>query len=211
MAMLQTQDLAFSYTPDQSFRFPDLSVEKGGILLILGESGKGKTTFLNLLAGFIRPSSGQIFIDGEETNSMSDAKLDVFRGRHIGMVFQSAHFVKALNVEENLKMAQLFARSETKGTAIIRDTLDRLNLGRKLKDYPHRLSIGEQQRVAIARAVINQPKLILADEPTSALDDKNCKQVLELLKEQAELADASLVIVTHDKRLKDRVENRVEL
>lgn len=211
MAMLQTQDLAFSYTPDQSFQFPDLSVEKGGILLILGESGKGKTTFLNLLAGFIRPSSGQILIDGEETNSMSDAKLDVFRGRHIGMVFQSAHFVKALTVEENLKMAQLFARSSNKGTTVIRETLDRLNLVNKLKDYPHRLSIGEQQRVAIARAVINQPKLILADEPTSALDDKNCEQVLELLKEQAELADASLVIVTHDKRLKDRVENRVEL
>ena len=211
MSMLQTQALAFSYTAEQAFLFPDLEVEKGESLLILGESGKGKTTFLNLLAGFIRPSSGKIMIDGEETNAMADAKLDIFRGKHIGMVFQSAHFVKALNVEENLKMAQLFARSANTGTAVIRDTLDRLNLAKKLKDYPHRLSIGEQQRVAIARAVINQPKVILADEPTSALDDKNCEQVLDLLKEQAEITGASLVIVTHDKRLKDRVENQVEL
>ncbi|MDW3648302.1 MAG: ATP-binding cassette domain-containing protein [Bacteroidia bacterium] len=209
--MLQTQALAFSYTPERTFHFPDLDVEKGGSLLILGESGKGKTTFLNLLAGFIRPSSGQIFIDEEEISSMPAASLDIFRGRHIGMVFQSAHFVKALNVEENLKMAQLFARSENRGSGIIRDTLGRLNLGGKLKDYPHRLSIGEQQRVAIARALINQPKVILADEPTSALDDKNCEQVLDLLKEQAEIAGASLVIVTHDKRLKDRIDNRVEL
>lgn len=209
--MLQTRALAFSYNSEQSFLFPDLTLEKGESLLVLGESGKGKTTFLNLLAGFIRPSAGNIIIDGTEIHGMSDANLDVFRGRHIGMVFQTAHFVRALNVEENLKMAQLFARSEKKGSAIIRDTLERLNLAKKLKDYPHRLSIGEQQRVAIARAVINQPKVILADEPTSALDDKNCDQVLDLLKEQAEIAGASLVIVTHDKRLKDRIENRVEL
>ncbi|MEL6254539.1 MAG: ATP-binding cassette domain-containing protein [Bacteroidota bacterium] len=209
--MLETRALTFSYSSKQSFSFPDLHVKQGESLLVLGESGKGKTTFLNLLAGFIRPSGGKIEIDDYDITQMPDATLDQFRGKFIGMVFQTAHFVKALNVEENLKMAQLFARSDQKGSGIIQDTLSRLNLESKLKDYPHRLSIGEQQRVAIARAVINQPKLILADEPTSALDDYNCQGVLDLLREQAEIAGASLIIVTHDNRLKDKIENRVEL
>lgn len=208
--MLKTRDLTFSYDAQRHFSFPDLSSKKGESLLILGESGRGKTTLLNLLAGFLRPDSGEIEIEQQALKKLSDSELDIFRGRHIGMVFQSAHFVRALNVEENLRLAQKFSRNK-QDLSIIGQTLQRLNLGNRLYDKPHRLSIGEQQRVAIARAVINSPKLILADEPTSALDDKNCFQVLDLLEEQAAIAGASLILVTHDKRLKDRFPHQIEL
>lgn len=210
--MLNTQSLTFSYTPTRNFVFPDLDCQPGESLLILGESGKGKTTFLHLLAGFLQAKEGQVIIDDQILGELSGSALDLFRGQRMGMVFQESHFVRALTVEENLKMARKFARKSKSDTAqIIQDTLSRLNLGNRLKEYPHRLSIGEQQRVAIARAVINQPKVLLADEPTSALDDKNCFEVIDLLEEQANLTGAALILVTHDKRLKDRFSNRVEL
>lgn len=210
--MLSTHSLKFSYNANRNFSFPDFQCEAGNSLLILGESGKGKTTLLHLLAGFIRPNSGEVLVDGQRLQDLSASALDLFRGQRMGMVFQSSHFVRSLNVEENLAMARMFARkSKSDSKKLINDTLSRLHLGDRLKDYPHKMSIGEQQRVAIARAVINQPKVLLADEPTSALDDKNCFEVLDLLEEQAKLSDAALVLVTHDKRLKDRFLNRIEL
>lgn len=208
--MLQTKGLKFSYDGTTKLEFPDVSCGKGERWLLLGQSGSGKTTLLHLLGGLRTAKVGQVIVDGVDLSNLSKSELDQYRGKHIGIVFQKAHFVKALTVEENLMLAQNLA-----GTSIskerIKDLLSRLNVGHKLKSKPDSLSIGEQQRVAIARALINQPAIILADEPTSALDDKNCDEVIELLEQQAQQEGATLLIVTHDGRLKEKFKNQITL
>jgi len=208
--MLRTENLTFAYNSSNSFQFPDIQCTKNHNLLIIGESGTGKTTLLHLLAGLLKASTGKIWIENTELNSFSDAQTDRFRGKNIGLVFQKSHFVSALSVKDNLRLAQSLA-GEKKDMEKIKNLLHRLNMEHKLNSKPAQLSQGEQQRVAIARALLNQPKLILADEPTSGLDDKNCTQVADLLEEQAKLTGSSLIIVTHDGRLKERFSNQVEL
>jgi putative ABC transport system ATP-binding protein len=133
-----------------------------------------------------------------------------FRGQHIGIVFQKSHFIRSLTVSENLLLAQKLAHAPLDRTRVA-SLLERLQLGHKMHSKPSQLSIGEQQRAAIARALINQPNLILADEPTSALDDHNSAAVAMLLEEEAKAAGATLLVVTHDKRLKDRFPQQIQL
>ncbi len=208
--MLHSQGLHFSYDSQTIFSFPDIYCPKGEHLIILGQSGKGKTTLLHLLAGFLTADAGSIRIGAQDITQLPTAGLDYFRGKNIGIVFQKSHFVSALNVQDNLLLAQYLAGVK-QDRLRIKQLLSRLNLAHKLHKKPKRLSQGEQQRVAIARAVINQPRMILADEPTSALDDANCQEVILLLKEQAAEADASLIIVTHDHRLKTEFEHQVHI
>ena len=143
-------------------------------------------------------------------SELSAGQLDRFRGRNIGIVFQQSHFVRSLTLEENLGLAQRLAGLPVNHSRIS-SILAQLNLAHKLRVKPDALSIGEQQRAAIARAVLNQPALILADEPTSALDDANTEQVIQLLQEQAASVNATLLIVTHDNRLKTRFEQQIQL
>jgi len=208
--MLQSHTLQFAYNNQTQFQFPDLDCPKGTALLILGESGKGKTTLLHLLAGLLRPSSGTIQIDGTDLTHLTIKELDQFRGKHIGIVFQQSHFIKSLSVKKNLLMAQYLA-ALPQSTKRVEELLQRLNIANKMNHRPQELSQGEQQRVAIARALINRPKVILADEPTASLDDKNCFKVLKLLEEQADAVQASLIIVTHDARLKQHFSNQIAL
>ncbi|MEO0898739.1 MAG: ATP-binding cassette domain-containing protein [Bacteroidota bacterium] len=208
--MIQSQHLKFGYSQAQVFEFPNISALPEEPLLILGESGKGKTTLLHLLAGLLRPISGSIEVGGTDMTKLSTRELDLFRGRHIGLVFQQSHFVSSLTVGDNLRLSQYLA-GEPQNQERIERILERLKLGDKLRQKTHKLSVGEQQRVAIARAVLNDPDVILADEPTSALDDTNAAEVMNLLEEEAQQAKAALIIVTHDKRLKDRITQRVEL
>lgn len=208
--MLQTDQLKFAYPGEETYSFPDISCERGAHWLLLGQSGSGKTTFLHLLGGLLSPKSGAIRLEGIDMAGLSGSALDRFRGRHIGIIFQKAHFVNALTVGENLALAQQLAGMPVDNRRIAK-LLDRLNVGHKIHSKPDRLSMGEQQRVAIARALVNSPELILADEPTSALDDDNCEQVLHLLTEQAASVKATLLIVTHDGRLKDKIQNQIHL
>jgi lipoprotein-releasing system ATP-binding protein len=208
--MFSANNITFQYPKGQSFSFPDLKCNQGDRLLILGESGRGKTTLLHLLAGLLKPTGGSVNIGGTDTSSLSNAQLDKFRGKNIGIIFQTAHFVDALSVEDNLIMPQFLTGNKIDREKA-KEILIRLNLGDKSNSKPASLSVGEAQRVAIARAVINNPQLILADEPTSALDDKNAEEVIRLLDEQASATGAALVIVTHDKRLKDRFSNQITL
>ena len=208
--MLKTQSVFFAYNEQTEFRFPDIELAPGENLLVLGESGIGKTTLLHLLAGLLQPKSGSVELMGTMFHELSSARLDRFRGRHIGLVFQRPHFVQALSIQENLALVQYLA-GKPQDKKRIREVLDGLGIGHKLREKPHHLSQGEQQRAAIALAVINNPQLILADEPTSSLDDKNSAKVAALLKEQASATGAQLVIITHDQRLKDQFQNTLLL
>lgn len=208
--MLKTHSLKFQYNSDTGFSFPDIACLAGNTLLILGNSGSGKTTFLNLMACLIQPSSGQVSINGVDTTTVQPSDLPGFRAKNIGLVFQKPYFVNALNVEDNLLMANYFAEKSLQKDRVqkLAQTLGFTSL---LKKKVTELSGGEQQRVGIARALMNSAKLILADEPTSALDDKNCEAVADLLEMQAKENGAALVIVTHDQRLKSRFSNQISL
>jgi putative ABC transport system ATP-binding protein len=208
--MLRTQSLTFSYNDHTNFSFPDIDLPPGKNLLILGESGIGKTTLLHLMAGFLRPTGGIVELMHTNLNTLRTSKLDHFRGQHIGLIFQRPHFVQALSLLQNLALVQYLAGKPQDGKRIT-EVVSRLGIENKLSEKPHRMSQGEQQRAAITMAVVNHPQLILADEPTSSLDDKNCKRVADLLKEQASATGAQLIIITHDQRLKDQFQHTLVL
>ena len=208
--MLQTKNLKFTYDGKNLLDFPDINCQRGEQWLLLGQSGSGKTTLLHLLGGLRKPKKGDVIIDGKNIAQLSASALDKVRGKNIGIVFQNPHFVRALTVEENLLLAQQLAGQPADREHIV-TILEKLNVSHKLKSKTENLSEGEKQRVAIARALVNRPAVILADEPTSALDDKNCQEVVELLEKQAEEANATLLIVTHDGRLKGLVDNHIQL
>ena len=208
--MIKTTNLQFNYNREQQFHFPDINCEQGSHWLVLGQSGCGKTTLLHLLGGLLSPNSGGIVVNNEDITTLSEEKLDHFRGKNIGIIFQQSHLIKALTVEENLLTAQYLA-GMPQDKAKVRHLLEKLNMGHKLKARVQNLSLGEQQRVSIARALVNDPVLILADEPTSSLDDNNCKEVVDLLLEQSQNFNATLLIVTHDGRLKQLFENQILL
>jgi putative ABC transport system ATP-binding protein len=189
---------------------PAWRVERGAHSLVIGPSGCGKSTLLHLIAGLIRPSRGEIAIDGQDLAALGPSALDTFRGRRIGIVLQSLHLIAALTVRDNLRLARSLAR-QPRAPGRIEGLLDELGLAGLAGTRPGQLSQGERQRLAIARAVVNQPSLILADEPTSALDDGNCAAVLDLLRRQAQASGATLVIATHDHRLAPHFRHRLEL
>lgn len=208
--MLKASNLSHQYSGGNRLKFPDLSIGSGEEWLILGQSGCGKTTLLNLLSGLLKPESGSVELAGTNLSKLSGARLDKFRGKHIGVVFQQSHFIASLTVLQNLLLAQKLAGVK-RDRVYLKRLLEKLGLSDKVNRLPSRLSVGEQQRVSIARALATKPKLILADEPTSALDDKNCEVVLNLLREASSETGAALVIVTHDTRLKLMVGNNIEL
>lgn len=203
-------NLSFSYNLSTTFRFPDISCEPGNHCIIMGPSGCGKTTFLHLIAGLLKPDSGEIIIHGTSLTRLGRGEADQFRGRNIGIIFQKPHFIQWLTAFENLQIARYLNNLSTQNDEI-ETLLNGLNILDKKKAGPSQMSQGELQRLSIARAVINKPKLILADEPTSSLDDKHCGEALTLLKQQADELKASLIIVTHDKRLLDHFSNTVFL
>lgn len=208
--MLRTENLRYTYPEGATLQFPDLYCPAGEHWLLLGQSGSGKTTLLHLLAGLLTPREGGVFVGDTALHRLRGSALDRFRGRHIGLVFQQPHFVRSLNVGGNLLLAQHLAGQPTNRERVSA-LLDSLNLGDKMNRPVDQLSVGERQRVAIARAIINQPSVVLADEPTSALDDQNSERVIRLLEEQCAAVNATLLIVTHDLRLKDHFSHRLEL
>jgi lipoprotein-releasing system ATP-binding protein len=208
--MLATNQLTFEYGPAKQFAFPDVYCANREALLILGRSGTGKTTFLHLLALLLRPKGGSVVIDQTDLTKLSPAETAAFRAKHVGIIYQKPHFVSSLSVLDNLVLANYLA-SKPHDRSRARDLAGQLGFGDQLPKKTHQLSQGEQQRVSIARAVMNQPDIILADEPTSSLDDENTARVVKLLREQSEQIGASLIVVTHDQRLKDVFQNRVAL
>jgi len=206
--MIVTKSLEFSYDNNFIFKFPNINLKSTENLLILGNSGIGKSTLLHNLAGILRPKSGIIKIFNNDISKFSEYELDKFRGENIGIIFQKPHFVNSLTVGENLELAQFLGRNKRGDIQLILESLKILD---KINKKPKELSHGEKQRVSIAIAIINSPKLILADEPTSSLDDSNCDNVINILKEQALKYAAQLVVITHDSRLKKHFKKSLEL
>lgn len=200
--MINVSGLTFRYAASApTLAFPDWRVSAGTHCLLLGNSGSGKTTLLHLLAGFLKPTDGRVTVGDQDLGALSEAQLDRYRGRSIGLVFQRPHLIASLSVTQNLQLAQYLAGLPAKPRQI-EETLADLQLSHRRHARPATLSQGEAQRAALARALLNRPRVILADEPTSSLDDDNCYRVLNLLQQQAERHEATLIIATHDQRLK---------
>lgn len=208
--MILASQLAYTYGAQRKIEFPQLSFERGTHALLLGESGCGKTTLLHLLGGLLRLQQGRIRILETELGALSESELDRFRGKHFGFIFQRNHLMQSLTVRENLLMSRYLA-GESTGEERAREVLDKLGLTEKRDARISALSQGQAQRVAIARAVMNKPEVILADEPTSALDDTNCDRVISLLLSVAAESNATLLVATHDHRLKSKIANQVLL
>ncbi len=208
--MIACKNLTFSYSAQKRFSFPDIECADQEALLILGQSGRGKTTLLHLMALLLRPESGQVMINHQDITPLSVAEAAAVRASQIGIVYQRPHFVSSLSVLDNVLLPNYLAQKpEDKERA--RALAEQLGFAEHLSKKTNQLSQGEQQRVSIARALMNNPAVILADEPTSNLDDINCQKVVELLKNPSEQIGASLVVVTHDQRLKDAFSNQVKL
>ena len=208
--VVDIRDLKAGYGTKTVVSLASLQIEKGEHTLLLGPSGCGKTTLLNVLSGIGSLLAGQVVINGTALETLSVGDRDRFRGKHIGLVMQRLHLISALTVSKNLRLAQKLADIEVNDSSISA-FLEKLGVADKLERYPRELSQGEAQRVAIARAVINRPALILADEPTSALDDVNCLAAIDLLFHQAAAYGATLIVATHDQRIRAHFKRVVEL
>jgi len=210
--LFNLNQVEYCYGSNRALFVDSWSAAQGEHCLLIGPSGSGKTTLLHLLAGIIRPQKGELTVLSRALTSKAARDIDRFRGTNIGIVFQRLYLVDALSVLDNLLLAPYCAgQSVATRRDAARELLSRLGLEEKVFSSPRDLSQGQAQRVAIARAVMNKPQLILADEPTSSLDDRNCAIVAELLETQAQNFGATLVISTHDNRLRTSFSNKLEL
>ena len=184
----------------------NLKVFKGDYLAVMGTSGSGKSTAMNILGCLDRPSSGSYWLLGQEVNKLSDDDLATLRNRHLGFVFQQFHLLSNMSALENVELPMIYANvpvAERKERAAA--ALQRVGLGERLKNKPNQLSGGQQQRVAIARAIINRPALLLADEPTGALDSDTTREVLAIF-DQLNQEGMTVLLVTHEQDVAQRAQ-----
>lgn len=208
--MISSSKLSYGYPGASPILFPDLNIQNSEQYLLLGQSGSGKTTLLHLLGGLLKAQHGSISVNGTDITQLTESALDRFRGQHYGFIFQRNHLISALTVEKNLLIAPFLAGLK-QDHGRVEEVLSQLGIVEKRYAAIRELSLGQAQRVAIARAILNKPSVILADEPTSALDDINCDRVSELLVSVAEQNKATLIIATHDQRLKSKIKNLIQL
>ena len=208
--MLNVKNLTLGYKGTTILTFPGLQLAGGEQCLLTGPSGSGKTTLLYAIAGLIDVMAGEIHISDTDITKLSESARDHFRGKRIGMIFQTLHLVKSLSVIENLMLAS-YAAGVPQNRSHAHDILNQLGIYDKSDALPSELSQGQAQRVAIARAVLHRPELLLADEPTSSLDDVSCEVVITLIQQVAKDTGAALVISTHDSRVKKHFGNVITL
>lgn len=198
-AIIETSGLTRNYGEICALKPLDLLVPEGEWLSVMGHSGSGKSTFMNLVGGLDRPSAGTLMVGGEDLLVLSEDGLARFRREFVGIIFQQHHLVPYLTAVENVMLSQYFHSVPDEAEA--RSALERVGLGHRLKNRPGELSGGEQQRVCIARAIINSPKLLLGDEPTGNLDHKSTVMVMDLLKELRAEEKFTVIMVTHNQEV----------
>jgi putative ABC transport system ATP-binding protein len=196
MPLITVKNVIKEYETAHALRGVSMDVEKGQWLNIMGSSGSGKSTLLNIIGGLDTASSGDVFIDSTNIESLSEDELALFRSEKVGFIFQQSHLIPYLTAVENVMLAQYFHSMADEEEAA--EALRRVGLAQRLKHRPSQLSGGEQQRICIARALINSPEILLADEPTGNLDRNNTKVILDLLKSLHTEDHFTIVLVTHD-------------
>ena len=207
--MLTVRSVVHRYGGQTVLCCPDFTLAAGEHCVLTGPSGSGKSTLLNIVAGILRPSEGEVALQGDSLYG-EPARSDRWRARRIGVVPQRLHLLGSLTARDNVRLAQYLAGDRVDEAAVDR-LLAALGLATRSAAKPAQLSVGEQQRVAIARAIANRPQVLLADEPTSSLDDDNAQRAVDLLFEAAYLAGALLMVATHDRRVRGRFDRAVEL
>ena len=204
MELMQIQHLSKVYGQgeNQVRAVDDISftVEKGEFLAIIGPSGSGKSTLLHILGGVDRPTSGKVFVDGQDVYAQNEDQLAIFRRRQVGLIYQFYNLIPVLNVVENMTLPVLMDGRQVNQERL-EELLDVLGLRGREKHLPNQLSGGQQQRVSIGRALMNTPAVVLADEPTGNLDSKNSQEIVELLKMSNKKYGQTLVIITHDENI----------
>src|SRR6202521_4487666 len=215
MATLQLKNLTKYYKQGKTLiRALDgvtLDIGDGEFVAVVGRSGSGKTTMLDLLGLLLRPTSGTLMIDGVDTGKLGDSQLARLRGTKVGFVFQEYNLLPSLNVLENVMLPLRYVRDRTDGRKRAEDLLDRVGLSDRVRHRATELSGGQQQRVAIARSMVNRPSLILLDEPTGAVDTETAEQLVALLKSLNEQDRVTIVVVTHDLDVAKEAKRQIRL
>ena len=204
--LFQIKNLEYKLKNKPILKKKNFTIKKNNHFLILGPSGSGKTTLINLMAGLLKPSSGEIIFENKNYSLLTEHEVDELRSKNFGVIFQKIHLIKHLNIEQNILLAK--KKDHFLNTNKL---INELALSGKNKQMAQNLSVGESQRVAIARGIANKPKVIFADEPTSALDELNAKKVIELILRQSKKTNATLIVSTHDKRIKKYFSDILEI
>jgi ABC-type lipoprotein export system ATPase subunit len=188
-----------------------LDIDQGEFVAVVGRSGSGKTTMLDLLGLLLKPTAGQLFIDDIDTTRLSDRERARMRGRKVGFVFQEYNLLSGLNVLENVMLPQRYVKDGEAGKQRAIELIDRVGLSDRIKHKPAELSGGQMQRVAIARSMVNRPSLILLDEPTGAVDTETAQQLVDLLKRLNTEDQVTIVLVTHDTDISGQAKRQIRL
>lgn len=208
--MITVKDIKKSYGSGESLcqviKGIDLEIKNEGFIVILGASGSGKSTFLNIISGLEKPDSGSVFYDKIDITKLSENKLTDFRRRNIGFIFQQYYLMPNLNVEKNVKMGADLAANKD-----YREIIEAVGLGKKLNKFPSELSGGEQQRVCVARALAKKPKFLFLDEPTGALDEQTGRQVLDYVCNLQKEFGYTIIMVTHNSNIADMAETVIKM
>lgn len=204
MEIVRTENLSKTYGSGENLVKAiddvNLKIEKGEFIAIVGPSGSGKSTLLHLLGGVDNPSSGKIFIDGNDISKYSSKELALFRRRKVGLIYQFYNLIPNLTVRHNIELPLKLDKRKINEEVFL-NTVRKLGIDNKLDSFPNELSGGQQQRVAIARSLIYSPSLVLADEPTGNLDRENSKEIIEILKYFNRTLKQTIIVITHDESI----------
>ena len=208
--MIEVRDIIKSYGSGES-RFQvlqgiSLEIKDGEFVVILGASGSGKSTFLNVISGLERPDSGKVLYDGLDITALSDDELTVFRKENVGFIFQQYYLLPNMSVDKNVKMG-----ADLAGNKDYRTVIEAVGLGEKLHKYPSELSGGEQQRVSVARALAKRPGVLFLDEPTGALDEQTGRQVLDYICKLQKEYDFTIIMVTHNLNIAEMADTVIKM